>query len=158
MPTLPLSWPIIRDRFAIEPRYAFQQIFLSPDRRGEAVIPDAEALLVSLSESDGAAADPTLFGDASLLPATMEPTALSAIDQVYGADFAAAVEGAVGNAWTGPVASAYGVHLIRIVSREGGPRPAAGRDSRGGPAGMDQRQARKSWKPPACPRCSNATT
>jgi parvulin-like peptidyl-prolyl isomerase len=53
----------------------------------------------------------------------MEPTALSAIAQVYGADFAAAIEGGEVNAWTGPVASAYGVHLIRILSREGGRVP-----------------------------------
>lgn len=109
------------EMFAVEPRIGFEQVFLNPERRGAAIFPDAEALMATLKADP--AVDPATTGDASLLPPVTEPMSITAIGRIFGPDFAAAVEQAAPGVWTGPIESAYGVHLIRVRQGEAGRLP-----------------------------------
>lgn len=106
------------DRFALDPRLSFEQVFLSPDKRGDAVMADADALLVALKSGAVAPSDP------SLLPEAMTSASLSDIGNIFGADFAKTVVQSPEGAWTGPMTSAFGVHLIRVTRMEAGRLPS----------------------------------
>lgn len=108
--------------FEIDPMLAFQQIFLNPQRHGEAIEQEPAAILeVLLSQP---AADPASLGDASLLPPELPLTGKTSIGQTFGADFAEALDKAPLGQWTGPVASGFGIHLIRVTDRVPGRMPA----------------------------------
>ncbi len=95
--------------FRRRPRLAFEQIYL-----GEA--PTAEAILLSLGtlQSDPPA-DPATLGERTLLPAQLGLSPPNAIDGVFGKDFFGLLAELPPGVWTGPVVSAYGVHLVRIL-------------------------------------------
>ena len=91
------------------PRLAFEQVYL-----GEA--PGSESISRSLSalQSDPAA-DPSALGERSLLPAQLGLSPPNAVDGVFGKGFFELIVEIPPRAWTGPVASAYGAHLVRIL-------------------------------------------
>ena len=101
------------ESFAIDPAISFQQVFLSPERHGDAITGEADALLEQVRADP--TTDPTLLGDASLLPAEMAPTSQASISDIFGPDFADAIAKAEPGAWIGPVASAFGLHLVRVT-------------------------------------------
>jgi hypothetical protein len=109
------------DAFSEPPQVAFQQVFLNPDRHPGSLDDTAAALFETLRADP--AADLSLLGDASLLPADLPLSSVVRIDRVFGPDIAAAVERAEPLVWTGPVASPYGLHLIRVTGREPGRSP-----------------------------------
>ena len=90
-------------------RLAFEQIYL-----GEA--PTAEAISLSLGalQSDPPA-DPATLGERTLLPAQLGLSPPNAIDGVFGKDFFELLAELPPGVWTGPVVSAYGMHLVRIL-------------------------------------------
>lgn len=59
-----------------------------------------------------------------MLPASTAPIPADLLARDYGDDFATSVIALPLGTWRGPVASAYGVHLVRVTSRTPG-RPAA---------------------------------
>lgn len=108
----------------IEPaRLTFQQVFLSPDQRGEAVERDAERLLAELVAGDGTDA-PQALGDPTLLPPAMERASPQQIANVFGSGFAEQLDEAAVGQWAGPVRSTFGLHAVRVVARTPGARPA----------------------------------
>jgi hypothetical protein len=111
-----------RDKFLEPARYSFQQVFLSRERRGEAVGRDAEQLLAQL-RAGKSATDPQSLGDATLLPPGMESATPQDIDNTYGAEFADAIANAPPGQWTGPASSGYGVHLLKVARRDPGALP-----------------------------------
>lgn len=108
--------------FAVEPRFSFQQVFLSPERRGEELEADARALLEELAT---AGADPTASerGDPTLLPEALELASASEIDRLFGDGFARALETAEPGRWAGPLRSGYGLHLVLVGASEVGRLP-----------------------------------
>lgn len=106
------------EQFAQDPRLSFEQVFLSPDKRGDAVIADATVILESLK------AGSTTKGDPSLLPESMTSADLSEVGRSFGADFAELVATSPVGEWRGPIASAFGVHLVRLTHVEPGRLPA----------------------------------
>lgn len=109
------------DAFAIDPKTAFQQVFLSPDARGDSIGLDAEALLTALQSSPGT--DPATLGDASLLPPEMGPTITTDIAKTFGPEFADAVARLPPGTWEGPIASGFGLHLVRVSEHTPGQLP-----------------------------------
>lgn len=92
------------EKFAVAPVVAFEQLQLDPD--GE----KAEAVLAALRSGS----DPGAFGRESPLPRDIPPIAKQVVDGTFGSGFfdrLARVE--VGH-WSGPIASAYGAHLVRV--------------------------------------------
>lgn len=107
--------------FEVEPQIAFEQIFLDEGRRGGKTGDDADALLKAVRTNAGS--DPGNLGDPTLLPPEMPLTGRSTIAQVFGSDFAAAVDLAPVGVWSGPLRSTYGVHIVRVTSRTPGQLP-----------------------------------
>src|SRR6476660_3197521 len=99
------------DKFRVEPRIAFRQVFLSLKRSN----PEAEALLPQLVASgpnvEGA-------GDPLLLPETFGLTRLSQIDAQFGEGIASELSKVAPGHWAGPLKSAYGFHLILVKAIE----------------------------------------
>lgn len=112
------------EKFETAPQAAFEQIFLNPTQRGEAIDTDAAVILAKL-EADPALEAATL-GDASLLPADMPPTDIASIGNTFGPEFAAAVSAAPAGRWIGPVQSSFGLHLVRVSEQRPGRLPALG--------------------------------
>jgi len=110
------------DKFALPATLTFQQVYLSAERRGEAVRADAEKLLAELQAGRGPA-DPAEAGDATLLPATMEAASPQVIANAFGEEFARQVDEAPVGQWSGPIESGFGLHLVKVDERVAGSAP-----------------------------------
>jgi hypothetical protein len=102
-------------RFAVDPQLAFEQVLLSPERRGDALEADAAKLLGELRSGS---IDPATAGDSTLLPPSLPLTQLTLVGREFGDDFAAAIAALPQGEWSGPVKSGYGLHLVRIIERQ----------------------------------------
>lgn len=109
------------DRYRVEPKLSFTHIYLSRDRRGDAVAGDAARMLEDLRAGRS---DPGTLGDPLLLPAELRDAPLSDVSRQFGEAFASRVAEIAPGAWTGPVESGYGVHLVRVDARVEGRLPA----------------------------------
>lgn len=101
------------DRFAEPARVAFEQVFFDPARRGDAVSGDVAAVRAALSGG----ADPGGLGDPTLLPAAVGLGPVGNVARLFGEPFANALLEAPVGEWTGPVRSAFGVHVVRVARR-----------------------------------------
>jgi len=108
--------------YQIDPMISFTQIFLSPEKHGDALLPDAAALLAQLKANPER--DVSVLGDPSLLPGTERATKVTRIGNDFGPEFASAIAELPVGIWSGPVASAYGLHLVRVTDRQPGRMPA----------------------------------
>jgi parvulin-like peptidyl-prolyl isomerase len=108
------------DTFQEAPRFALEQIFLDAVKRGPAAQADAAALLASLKR------DPSLVagaGDPTLLPPSMPPADRQEIAQLFGDEFASAVVNLPVGDWQGPIASGFGLHLVKVTEQQAGRLP-----------------------------------
>jgi hypothetical protein len=103
-------------KFARPAELSFRQVFFSAERRGDTARADAEKLLAELQAGRGPA-DPAEAGDATLLPAAMEAASPQAIANAFGEEFARQVDEAPVGQWSGPIESAFGLHLVRVDGR-----------------------------------------
>jgi len=97
------------ERFAGEARYSFEQRYL-----GDA---DATAALSALR------AGRPYAGSTIPLPTALSDSTASEIDALFGDGFAAALGRAPLGQWTGPVASGFGNHLVKVTARDSARRP-----------------------------------
>lgn len=104
------------EEFQIEPRVSFQQIYLNVERRGAAADQDARTLLSDL-KGQSEPVDPALFGDPILLPHDFESLSVSEVARLFGQEFTSRLAEIEPGGWTGPVASGYGLHLVRVGER-----------------------------------------
>jgi hypothetical protein len=111
------------DVFRVEPRLAFRHVYLSRDRRGDATQAAARELLAQLSSGD-AAMDTAALGDPFLLPPEFALVSRSEIARLFGDAFATQLQHLELGRWTGPIASAYGLHLVCVRERVDGRIPA----------------------------------
>src|SRR5262245_44575034 len=116
--------------FRVEPRIAFEQVFLNPKTPGEAAPVRAKQTLEILKAS---APDviPSDVGDPTLLPPSMPLSPLSGIGRNFGDAFAANLTDLPEEEWSGPINSPYGLHLVRVTKRLDGydPKLAEVRDA-----------------------------
>ena len=110
------------ETFAVDPAISFQQVFLNPQRQGAAIDQTAAAILETLKARPEI--DASTLGDPSLLPAEMPLTSLTSIGHLFGSEFADAIGKAKAGAWTGPFASGFGLHIVRVSARQEGRVPA----------------------------------
>ncbi len=111
------------DDFRVPSRVSFQQIYFSTDRRGEQATSDAKALLVRLGASNSGV-DPAGHGDSLMLPSDFDNIFEGDVVRHFGTEFAKALADVPVGHWSGPVASAYGLHLVLIRERQPGVLPA----------------------------------
>jgi len=99
--------------YRTDPRYSFQQVFFSTDRRGERAREDA---LTALAEMEDGGALAT--GDAISLPQAMRKASRREVAATFGTSFADALAALPEGRWAGPVESGFGLHLVRLAERE----------------------------------------
>lgn len=125
-----------RSRFERPGRLRFEHVFLSRDRRGAALASDAAAMLerlVAAGPADTAGGDVPggKRPDAGRLPSPGDPFpsgstfagSPAAVDRAFGAGFADRVAVLPRGAWAGPLATPFGLHLVRLAEASG-PAPA----------------------------------
>ncbi|KGE02271.1 peptidylprolyl isomerase [Rhizobium sp. YS-1r] len=110
--------------FETDPMLAFQQVFLNPERQGDAIARNAASTLEALATIPST--DPASLGDVTQLPPVVELTGKTAIAQMFGGEFAEALDKAPVGQWIGPVASGFGLHLVRVTEHKPGRLPALG--------------------------------
>ncbi|MDB5474808.1 MAG: hypothetical protein JWP49_319 [Phenylobacterium sp.] len=104
------------DRYATPAHIALKQVYFSAERGPAGRTAAGQALARARSPSD-VGAEPV--GDPFVLPLSYADVSLDDLIRDYGADYARAVQAAPIGAWTGPVASAYGLHLVKVEHRSG---------------------------------------
>ena len=112
------------DRFKTDARVSFMHVYFNPTGRDDPAA-DAKRALLELSEADGTERA-GVMGDRSLLESAFHDVNEPAVTAVFGPDFARAVLALMPGAWSGPIASGYGLHLVRVSAlREPQARPLA---------------------------------
>jgi len=111
------------DQFRVPARLSFEQIFYDPAGVPQADLEDRIRSDLERLRS-GQAEDPVELGDRSLLPLAIDEVYLPQVAGSFGEDFARTLEKTAAGAWTGPLRSAYGLHLVRISRFEPAHLPA----------------------------------
>lgn len=101
------------------PRVTFRHQFFNSDRGKDQALARATAALGKVASTQGEA-----LGEPFLLPLGYSDANLIDIHKDYGQDFSGALLTAPLNQWSGPIASAYGFHLIKVDSRVSAKMPS----------------------------------
>jgi hypothetical protein len=119
------------DKFRLDPRFTFRQVFLDRARHRDDLAGDAAALLRQLRQAGEDPDDVPALGDPSLLEYQFSAVGAAEVAAQFGARFASALNDLPLGEWRGPVESAYGVHLVFVDDRQEGGTPtlAAVRDA-----------------------------
>jgi hypothetical protein len=112
-----------QEAFREPDRISFRQIFLDPDRRGDATLDDAAELLVELQSRGPPDRETADAGDSFMLPGVFEAASELDVRRTLGSGFAEAVMGLAPGRWHGPVLSGFGVHLVYVYSFFPAPDP-----------------------------------
>ena len=107
------------ERYGAAASVSFQHVFVSRDRHGDATLADAGRVLAALR----AGADPEKEGDPFVAGAAFAGRSRADLAGVFGGAFADGVFAAPLDAWSGPIHSSYGAHLVRPTARGGGGAP-----------------------------------
>jgi hypothetical protein len=108
------------ERYGARPSVSFHHVFLGRDRRGAGAHDDAARALVALR----AGADPGSVGDPFLQGASWRGRTEPEVAAIFGEAFAKAVIGLAPGAWSEPITSSYGEHLVRVDERAPANAPA----------------------------------
>lgn len=122
-----------RERFRSPARITFTHVYFNRDRRGARTEADARAALRQLSQAQARASDlgesatgasvhrgPRLdpIGDRFLAQYDFTDADEQAVAGVLGKEFARQVFAIDPGKWQGPIESGYGLHLVRIASKQ----------------------------------------
>jgi hypothetical protein len=107
------------DKFRLEPKYSFLQIYLNLNRRGDDASADATKLLTRLNDTDEKV-DASELGDPTLLPFEFPLSSADVIAQVFGSQFAQQLQKLETGSWYGPLQSSYGLNLVYVRERTEG--------------------------------------
>ncbi len=125
--------------FEVDPMTAFQQVFLNTQQRGDKIEQDAATILAALRATPPA--DAATLGDATGLPHELPPTGKATVSQIFGPEFADALDKVAPGQWTGPLTSSFGLHIVYVSKREAGRMPALNEVRDAVATGVDKRQA-----------------
>jgi len=95
-------------------RYTFTQVFVDPDKRGDATLPDAETIKAALIAKGDAIEDAEELGDGFMLQNYYPEQSPLEIRKNFGSGFAESLLALAPGQWHGPVLSGYGVHLVYV--------------------------------------------
>jgi hypothetical protein len=112
------------ESFAKPPLYSFDQVNFSLDRRGPSAEADARNVLVALNGTEPP--DPGGLGDPTLLPSSLDDVDPANISRAFGEAFVESLRSLPIGVWSGPIASVYGVHLVRLRARQEATAPSLG--------------------------------
>ncbi|MGB5425911.1 MAG: peptidyl-prolyl cis-trans isomerase [Gammaproteobacteria bacterium] len=112
-----------RKRYQEPTRYTFTQVFIDPDKRGDATLDDAEAIKATLMAEGDAIENAAVLGDDLMLQDYYPEKDQAEIQKFFGSGFAEALIALSPGQWHGPVPSGYGVHLVYISNITEPPAP-----------------------------------
>jgi len=101
------------ERFALPAAVTFEQVFFSPQMRGEALERDVEDARRALE----AGADPLEAGDRTPLPPRFDAAGRDRIAVLFGDAMADALFAIEPGEWVGPYRSDFGLHLVRVLEQ-----------------------------------------
>jgi len=111
------------DQYRTDTLVTFTHVYLDPQRRGAATKADAQRFLKELANPDSNV-DPLTLGDPiMILRPRWEGATQSELVGVFGTTFTNALLQQPPGQWVGPLASAYGEHLVKIDAFEWGVVP-----------------------------------
>jgi PPIC-type PPIASE domain len=99
------------ERFQSPARISFTHVFFDPERRRDAAA-DAKGALAALSRGAAAVGD---IGDPFPIDAEVRDDIVQTVTERFGDQFAKAVFAVKPGAWHGPIASSFGLHLVRVT-------------------------------------------
>jgi hypothetical protein len=105
------------DRYQVPGRLSFVHVYFSNAKRGKSAEQEAKKDLVRLRNGAPPAAAEEM-GDTFLLEHAYTQTTPEEIDRIFGPGFAAQLAKTPLREWQGPIASGYGLHLVRIDQHE----------------------------------------
>ena len=97
-------------------RFTFTQVFIDPDKRGDATLADAEKIKAALIAQGDAVENAGELGDDLMLQNYYPENDKADIQRLFGSGFAESVTELSPGQWHGPVLSGYGVHLVYVHS------------------------------------------
>jgi hypothetical protein len=107
------------DRFLVPERIAFAHVYLSEDRRGASLHRDAAELLDRLNAESISPDRAAIVGDVFLRGHDFSLQTGRQLLKVFGPGFADALKQVEPGIWSGPLASAYGLHLVWVKEKMG---------------------------------------
>jgi len=107
------------DRYRMESRYSFSQVYLAPNTSRKPLEADIKHLLNVLNEGE-AVPNLALLGDMLGLPSRIEDKTGDEVARLFGQPFTAELDKLATGRWQGPVYSGFGVHLILLENRDPG--------------------------------------
>ena len=110
-------------RYTEPARFTFTQVFIDPDKRGEATLDDAKKVKATLIAQGDAIEDPGALGDALMLQNYYSEKDQTEIQKQFGSGFAESLVELTLGQWHGPVLSGYGVHLVYVHNISESPAP-----------------------------------
>jgi hypothetical protein len=103
-----------QDRYQEPALYTFTQVFIDPDKRGDATLDDAEAIKASLLARGDAIENAGELGDDFMLQSYYPEKDPLEIQKLFGSGFTASLVDLSPGQWHGPVLSGYGTHLVYV--------------------------------------------
>ncbi len=97
-------------------RVTFRHLYFSPDRRGKSAWSDARATLGKLAGKPAGWAGAASLGDPFMFQDYLADRTPDQISKDFGPPFAKALFVQKPGAWTGPIESGYGWHLVYVDS------------------------------------------
>jgi hypothetical protein len=105
-------------RFAVPPRISFRHLYFGFDQRGQQAKADAARALAAIRGLPENAAEALAVGDAFMFQDTYRDRTPDHVAKDFGPAFAHALFQLAAGAWSGPIESGYGWHLIFVESLE----------------------------------------
>ncbi len=102
--------------YARPAHFSFRQVYLNSDRHGAALRTDAKRILAALRRASGAS-DPRELGDGSLLGYAYADAAADRVVNSFGQTFADQLAALPLGSWSGPIESAFGLHLVLVDAK-----------------------------------------
>lgn len=109
------------ERYRQPARTTFQHVFLNQDRRED---PERDAAVLLRALRNGPEGSWRAAGDPFALLREYADRTDREIAESFGTDFPAALAGLAPGDWRGPVTSAHGTHLVRVLARSTPRNPA----------------------------------
>jgi len=103
-----------RDRYQQPARISFTHVFLSAEKRGDSLIPDAQGVLGRIKSEAIRGESAISLGDRFVPGHEFGPRSAQALEKTFGPGFARKVFELEPGEWSDPVPSAYGVHLVWV--------------------------------------------
>ena len=104
---------VSRDKYLEPPHLTFTHVYFNVDQRGEQAHTDAVAVLAELGERERAPE----AGDRFALSVDYAGKTARELDQTFGPAFGEQLLAVPVGQWSGPLESAYGLHLVRVLAR-----------------------------------------